>query len=293
MKMPPRNRAMIESIVARLREMGPNFNPQVLAATREIYRPLQGAAQVAEERSDIPYGAHPRQRLDVYFPAGVCRGLVVNIHGGGFVAGDKNADGVFNRNIGRWLASHGYAAVLPNYRLAPQHTWPAGARDVQSALEWVDSHRTEFTPNGIPVVLWGQSAGTSHVASWLFDDVARDGKAVDIAAVMLLSGFYSASQPLAAGPLAYFGDDASQYVQRSPITHVRRIRLPIWLGIAELDPSPVAQQSYEMARALTDAQGRSPDFHVFRGHNHASTVQSLGSPHDDAGAEILTFLGAI
>ena len=41
------------------------------------------------------------------------------------------------------------------------------------------------------------------------------------------------------------------------------------------------------------ASGPRPAFHFFRGHNHVSTVQSLGSPQGDVGAELLRFLRTI
>jgi hypothetical protein len=66
--------------------------------------------------------------------------------------------------------------------------------------------------------------------------------------------------------------------------------MPLWLAVAELDPGWIAQQTYALARALTQANGRSPDFHYFRDHNHVSTVQSLGSPQQDAGTEVLGFM---
>jgi acetyl esterase/lipase len=262
----------------------------VLAATRAIYRPQLDLSEAAEEHADVAYGPDVRHRLDVYRPAGTSRAIVVFVHGGGFVSGDKNGDGVFHRNVGRWLARQGFAAVLSNYRLAPASGWPAGAVDVQAVLRWVQQNRETFGTDLLPVVLWGQSAGASHVASWLFDDGARGGKATEVAAVMLMSGFYSAEAPLPAGPRAYFGDDAQLYPQRSPLSHVRPGAVRLWLGVAELDPGWIAQQTYALARALTLANGRSPDFHFFRGHNHVSTVQSLGSPQRDCGDELLRFL---
>ncbi len=274
----------------QVRALGATFDPDVLAATRAIYRPHLDPGAAAVEEADIPYGPHVRHRLDVYRPAGAARAVVVFVHGGGFVAGDKNGDGVFYRNIGRWLARQGLAAVLPNYRLAPDHPWPAGAMDVQAVLQWVAGQRKSLGAAAAPVVLWGQSAGASHVASWLFDDAGRGGEAAQVDAVMLMSGFYSAEAPLPAGPRAYFGEDAVLYARRSPLTHVRPLAVPLWLAVAELDPGWIAQQTYALARALTQANGRSPDFHYFRDHNHVSTVQSLGSPQQDAGTEILGFL---
>jgi acetyl esterase/lipase len=280
-------------IAQQVRALGADFGPAALAATRAIYRPHLDLAEAGEERADVAYGPHARHRLDVYRPTTAPAAVVVFVHGGGFVAGDKNGDGVFYRNVGRWLARQGFTAVLPNYRLAPAETWPAGAVDVQSVLAWVEQNRQSLSTATLPLVVLGQSAGASHVASWLFDDAARGGPATAVQAVMLMSGFYSAEAPLPAGPLAYFGADTALYPWRSPLTHARALPLPLWLGVAELDPGWIAQQTYALARAVTVASGRSPDFHFFRGHNHVSTVQSLGSPQADAGAELVRFLRTV
>lgn len=284
------NENTLAEIVRQVRALGARFDPDVLAATRAIYRPHLDLGEVPVERADVAYGAHSRHRLDVYRPAGDPWAVVVFVHGGGFVAGDKNGDGVFYRNIGRWLARQGMVAVLPNYRLAPDHAWPAGAVDVQAVLEWVRSNRATLDAGDAPIAVLGQSAGASHVATWLFDDAARGEDAVGVDAVMLMSGLYSAEAPLPAGPRAYFGEDVALYAKRSPLTHVRSVQVPLWLAVAELDPGWIGQQTYALARAVTQADGRSPDFHYFRGHNHVSTVQSLGSPQPEVGTEILRFL---
>ena len=278
-------------ITERVRALGARFDADVLAATRAIYQPHIDLSEAAAERVDVPYGTHERHKLDAYLPAGPCHAVVVFIHGGGFVAGDKNGDGTFYRNLGRWLARHGMAAVLPNYRLAPAHPWPAGARDVGAVLDWVRSNSHELAGADVPVVLWGQSAGASHVSSWLFDPGARGtATAEGLAAVLLMSGFYKPEAPLPPGPRAYFGEDAALYEARAPLSHVVACKVPLWLGVAELDPAWIAQHTYALARAITVANDRSPDFHFFRGHNHVSTVQSLGSAQTDVGDEVLRFL---
>ena len=287
------NESIALDIERQVRALGAKFDPDVLAATRALYRPHLDLRAAAVEQADVVYGAHARHRLDIYRPATAPRAIVVFVHGGGFVAGDKNGDGVFYSNIGRWLERQGYAAVVPNYRLAPDHPWPAGALDVQAVLQWVHENRGPMGAPSAPVVLWGQSAGASHVATWLFDEAARGAPASRVDGVMLMSGFYRAEVPLPAGPRAYFGDDASLYARRSPLTHVRPVGVPLWLALAELDPGWIAQQTYALAQALAVAQGRSPDFHFFRGHNHVSTVQSLGSPQHDTGTEVVRFLGTI
>ena len=289
----PDSENTVAEIVRQVRALGARFDPEVLAATRAIYRPHLDLGEVAAERADVAYGSHPRHRLDVYRPAGDPWAIAVFVHGGGFVAGDKNGDGVFYRNIGRWLARQGIAAVLPNYRLAPDHAWPAGAVDVQAVLEWVQSNRATLGADDAPIAVLGQSAGASHVGTWLFDDSARGGHAVSVDGVMLVSGIYSAEAPLPADARAYFGEDVALYVKRSPLTHVQSVEVPLWLAVAELDPGWIGQQTYALARAVTQANGRSPDFQYFRGHNHVSTVQSLGSPQPEIGMEILRFLRSV
>lgn len=288
MKVPHETVADIERQIAAF---GTTFDGEVLAATRALYRPLLDLTPAGAEQPDQAYGPHERHRLDVYRPAGASRATVVYVHGGGFVAGDKNGDGVFYANVGRWLARQGFTAVLPNYRLAPDHGWPAGTQDLQAVLQWV---RQDAAGGGTPVALWGQSAGACHVASWLFDDAARGAlPAIEVDAVLLMSGLFLAEAPLPAGPRSYFGDDAALYAQRSPLTHVRPVPMPVWLSVAALDPAWIAQQTYALARALTVANGRSPELLFCRGHNHVSTVQSLGSPQQDVGEGILRFLGAV
>ena len=281
----------VADIERGLAAFGSVFDSEVLGATRAIYRPLLDLEPVGLEQLHLAYGPHERQRLDVYRPAGTSLATVVYVHGGGFVAGDKNGDGVFYRNVGCWLARQGFTAVLPNYRLAPSHGWPAGTRDLQLVLQWMQQDlRTNDADE--PVVLWGQSAGASHVASWLFDDAARGAApALAVGGVLLMSGLYRAEAPLSAGPKAYFGEDTALYAQRSPLTHVRPLSTPpVWLAVAELDPGWIAEQTYALAHALTRANGRSPPLLFNRGHNHVSTVQSLGSPQHDVADEVLRFL---
>ena len=81
--------------------------------------------------ADLPYGEHPRQRMDVYFPqsAGSGRPVLLYLHGGGFIRGDK-AD---RANVGWWGARQGFVTLLANYRLAPEA--PSGAlAEVAAAL---------------------------------------------------------------------------------------------------------------------------------------------------------------
>src|SRR5262249_57435317 len=82
--------------------------------------------------------------------------------------GDKNADGVFYGNLGHYFAGHGILTVVANYRLAPAHPWPAGSQDVASAVAWVRANAKAYGGNPERIILFGQSAGATHSAGYLF-----------------------------------------------------------------------------------------------------------------------------
>jgi len=63
------------------------------------------------------------------------RPAIVSIHGGSWRGGDKAS--VTWRSICQWFADAGYVTVSVNYRLAPEHTFPAQLEDVQAVVEWL------------------------------------------------------------------------------------------------------------------------------------------------------------
>lgn len=114
--------------------------------------------QGIREIKDSPYtsGNNADQVLDVYTPAeGGPYPVIVYIHGGGFVAGDKH----HFRQYGMTLAQEGYAVFNLNYRLAPQHKNPAQIADVMAAVNWVHEHAAAYGGDSGKMVLAGDSAG--------------------------------------------------------------------------------------------------------------------------------------
>jgi acetyl esterase len=233
------------SVVADVRRMvaamGPNFDHNILEATRALYAPLiqksSGSVKIAV---DIAYGGDRRQKLDVYQPAEASKHALVFVPGGGFVGGDK----FFYRNLGNYCASHGILTIVANYRLAPAHPWPAGALDVASAVAWTLANAKSFGGDPARIVLFGQSAGSTHSASYLFDPSFQPGGGPGVVAGILMSGPYSFQGELPPNLKAYFGNDPSCYRERSPLTHVNKSRTPLLLSIAEYDPAFLAAPTY-------------------------------------------------
>lgn len=92
--------------------------------------------------------------------------LFVLFHGGGWVIGDlETAD-----NMARYICRHATCAVLSvDYRLAPEHPFPAAVLDAYAALQWAIAHAGELGCDPDRVLVGGDSAGgtLSAAASWL------------------------------------------------------------------------------------------------------------------------------
>lgn len=91
-------------------------------------------------------------KLDLYSGDNV-KGAIIDIHGGGWFHGDKAKD----EDLATRLAQEGYIVFVPNYRLTPAVTFPAGREDILFVLEWIKKSAYVFNRNKIAV--WGSSAG--------------------------------------------------------------------------------------------------------------------------------------
>jgi acetyl esterase/lipase len=289
-----RSQGHLSDLSRKVAAMGPNFDPDILEATRALYAPLiDKAAGRVKVTADIAYGSDARQKLDVYQPAATSDRVLVYVPGGGFVGGDKNLDGLFYVNLGNYFASHGILTIVANYRLAPAHPWPAGSQDVGSAVAWARANAKSYGGNPDRIILFGQSAGATHAAGYLFDTSFQPAGVSGVAAGILMSGPYSFQGELRPNLKAYLGDDPSKYPERSPLTHVAKSRTPLLLSVAEYDPAFLAVPTYELARAVTLRDGKSPTLAFFAGHNHVSTVMSFGTAQDEVGATVRAFIVSV
>lgn len=104
-----------------------------------------------------------RLKLDVFRPeeAGAGRPVLLHIHGGGWVIGSKDTQGL---PLMRRMASQGWVVVNANYRLSPRATFPDQLIDIKRALAWIREHIAGYGGDPAFVVIAGLSAG-AHLAS--------------------------------------------------------------------------------------------------------------------------------
>ncbi|WP_395745570.1 alpha/beta hydrolase fold domain-containing protein [Prosthecobacter sp.] len=95
--------------------------------------------------------------LDAFVPEGAGPfATCILVHGGGFTKGDKHS---FIKPLFEPLSKAGFTWFTINYRLAPQHQWPACVEDVNSAIKWVKAHAAEYKVDVNRIALIGESAG--------------------------------------------------------------------------------------------------------------------------------------
>ena len=120
------------------------------------------AQKIAPTQANVPYGTHPRQVLDFYqAPGDQPTPVIFNIHGGGWMSGDKAPVGFVEYSL-----KAGISVVSINYRLIPQAKEmgvvppvKACLEDAVRALQFVRHHATQWNLDKTRIVGCGGSAG--------------------------------------------------------------------------------------------------------------------------------------
>lgn len=145
---------LAESGAPPLQEMTPHEGREVMVALSALSPPGPEVARTYDEQVTAADGSQFTVRVLV--PAGDIRALVVYLHGGGWVIGDLET----HDSLVRVLANRLQAAVVNvDYRLAPEHRFPAAVDDSWAALQWAGEHMAEIAGGPVPLVVMGDSAG--------------------------------------------------------------------------------------------------------------------------------------
>lgn len=122
-------------------------------------------ASVAPSFTDLAYAeASSAQKLDLYLPTAGSAPfpVVVMVHGGGFLMGDKS-DGAGLAGVDQLLEA-GYAVASINYRLSGEATYPAQINDAKAAVRFLRANAGEYQLNPDKIGAWGASAGGNLVS---------------------------------------------------------------------------------------------------------------------------------
>ena len=169
-----------------------HYNPQHafpdFASHRARRAPANEAALAALRReADIPYGKHPRHRLDLYPAERPGAPIHIFFHGGYWLANSKDGFAF----VAAALVRRGFAVVVPNYELCPDSTLDGVVGSAIAAVEWVTRQggRIGADPNAIS--LSGHSAGAHLCAAVLAHDWTGIGLSQGfLRGATLISGIY-------------------------------------------------------------------------------------------------------
>lgn len=144
---------------------------EALAILRAAKAPQKPAGQAApvEDRT-VPGPAGNPIPIRLYRPAaGGVAGILLHLHGGGWVGGSIGNDDARCHDISQRA---GVTVVSVDYRLAPEHKFPAGLEDSYATLLWVHRHAAEIGANPNAIGISGSSAGGNLAAATTL--LARD-----------------------------------------------------------------------------------------------------------------------
>jgi acetyl esterase len=183
----PQVRAVLDLVIKAGRppyhQLSPKDARQLFRETRPAATPVPSVIGLVEElAADGPLGSIP---LRLYRPAEVAATtrlpVLVYFHGGGWVIGDLDTYDVLCRQL---TAEAGVSVVSVDYRLAPEHKFPAAVDDAWAATRWVVAHGAELGVDAGRLAVGGDSAGGNLAAAVAL--LARDhaGPAIALQALV-------------------------------------------------------------------------------------------------------------
>jgi acetyl esterase len=245
-------------------------------------------ALVIEDRMVPGWEGDPDVSVRVYRPAGATVTRVpgiLMIHGGGFVIGSVEAE-----HAGAAALALGAGAVLlsVDYRLAPEHPYPAGLHDCYAALSYLHDEADELGVDPARVALSGASAGGGLAAATALLARDRGGPAICFQLLQIpelddrlqtpsMQAFVDSpmwNRPLAVqswqaylGPL-YGAADVPAYAAPARAADLSGLP-PAYISTAENDP--LRDEGITYAQRLLQA-GVSVELHQFPGTFHGSAL---------------------
>lgn len=235
-------------------------------------------AKLGTTERNVPYcrAGGSTLLMDVYYPRtadGRWPGVVF-VHGGGWTGGDKSQGGPEVPA----LRDAGFLVFSVNYRLGPQHRFPAMIEDVKCAVRFLRANSSGFNLDPERIGAWGSSAG-GHLAALLgaadssagFDVGEHSAQSSRVQAVSSFFGPTDFTVPFAGGheskPEVFGGYDP---VLASPITYVSADDPPFLFVHGDSDQLVPLSQSERMHEKLQQA-GVSSRLVVVANANHGLT----------------------
>ncbi|HUP91622.1 MAG TPA: alpha/beta hydrolase [Solimonas sp.] len=205
--------------------------------------------------TNLPFDDKTTLKLDIYTPEDAANApVVVFFFGGRWSDGDKEQ----YKFVGQALASRGFVAVLPNYRLYPQVRFPEFMGDAARAVRWVHSHIADYGGSADRLFVMGHSSG-AHIAAMLAlnEQYLKDvgGSRTWLKGMIGLAGPYD-FLPITAPDLRDLFSPPEKFVLSQPIYYVDGLNPPMLLVHGENDDVVFVKNTRNLAKAVAGAGGQ-------------------------------------
>ncbi|MEP0713920.1 alpha/beta hydrolase [Algoriphagus sp.] len=248
---------------------------------------------------DQPYGANPRQKMDVYLPAGRSQKdtpLLIYIHGGAWIEGSKEEFNEFRSALSTALPEYAFASI--NYSLFNLNTgankFPTQENEIKEAITYIQSKSLEWNISDT-IILAGASAG-GHLALLHAYKHASIGNIKAVVAFFSptdLAELYDFNFLTVAGLRGLLGGNPSEnptaYAESSPITFVDEQAVPTIFFHGTVDQVVPISQSELLAIALSEA-GVPHEFIKVPNQGHGFTPETYSALFQQAAHFLAEFL---
>jgi acetyl esterase len=267
----PEARALLDLLIAR---GVPPVETLPHLEARTAYRDRRGVLQpkpqdVAEVRELSCDGPHGAIAMRLYRPLGSTADetlpVLVYCHGGGWVIGDLDTHDTLCRELAN---RSGVAVVAVDYRLAPEHRFPAAYDDAYAATAWVAAHADSLGVDAMRIAVGGDSAGGNLAAAVALGARDAGGPAIAFQLLIYPATDMRRSHPshvangdgylLTKDTIRWFHDHYIDHARHdtdwraSPLLAADHARLPPAL-VVTAGYDPLRDEGLDYARVLADA----------------------------------------
>ena len=242
----------------------------------DVYQPKRAEAPAHE---NVPDGEAPK--------GSVPRPAIVEIHGGGWILGDKNQQGV---PLLHHMVKNGWVGFNINYRLAPKAKFPEQLIDCKRAIAWIRRNADDLGVDPNFICVTGGSAGgylTAMMALTANDPEFQPGFEDDDTTVQAAVPFYGvydladSNHAMAKGFddfLRYvvvgskMADDLDRWTRLSPVNRVHPDAPPMMIIHGTPDTLVPVEQARPFAEAMSKTSEHAVVYAELAGANHAFDI---------------------
>ncbi|WP_312407532.1 alpha/beta hydrolase [Rhizobium sp.] len=250
--------------------------PDAWAEPAKAYRDRM--AETGQAKLNLAYGDKPRNRFDLFLPAGDPIGLVVFVHGGFWIRLDNS----YFSHLAHGAVETGYAVAMPSYTLAPENRISGITKEIGKAIEAA----AEIVSG--PIRLTGHSAG-GHLVTRMVSATSPLPEEIRkrIVNVVSISGVHDLRPLIGTQMNGMQQIDIEEAYRESPalLEPITRTRLTCWVGASErsefLRQNALLANIWKGLGAETDCI-EEPDRH------HFNILDGLADPHHPLTEALLT-----